>query len=479
MTNASDTTAVVEELVHELRERILLGTEPTGTWLRQERLAEEFGVSRTPIREALRSLQAQGLIEVMPHRGALVCGPTSRDVLEARDVRAELEGYAAELAAQWVRDEDLQRLRSAAADFRRVAEEPGPPPAPGIHRRPPWSAANDRFHEAVIEAAGNQRLADVLQALRDSFPRNVTWSTLQAGRGRLTTNVDQHDAVVAAIVDRDPIAARAAMSRHVRHAGTGATRPAATGESGLGDMYRRGSSTPGANPGSSSGTVVEDLAFLLRERILSGAVPTGTWLRQERLAAEFGISRTPVREALRALSAQGIVEVVLHRGVFVCGPTLRDVREAYSIRAELEGYAAELAAQGVNDEHLGRLRAAEELFREAALMPPRDEDRDERRPRWSEANDLFHEAVLDAAGNGRLTDIVLTQHRSFPRNVTWSTLNDSQHLMQENIDQHRAVLQAIIAQDPVTARAEMVNHVRRSGELVAMRFERLQDRADA
>ncbi|MEA2303967.1 MAG: hypothetical protein QOH43_1247 [Solirubrobacteraceae bacterium] len=223
---------------------------------------------------------------------------------------------------------------------------------------------------------------------------------------------------------------------------------------------------------------VDDLAALLQERILSGAIPTGTWLRQERLAAEFGVSRTPVREALRGLQAQGIVDVVPHRGALVCGPTLRDIREAYAVRAELEGYAAELAADWVRDEQLRRMQEAEEMFEhfvaEATEGDANGHTTGVERPEWSRANDLFHEAILDAAGNRRLTETVRALHRSFPRNVTWSTLSGSKRLLQENVDQHRAIASAIAGRGPAAAREAMAFHVRRSGELVALRYEQLQ-----
>jgi DNA-binding GntR family transcriptional regulator len=229
---------------------------------------------------------------------------------------------------------------------------------------------------------------------------------------------------------------------------------------------------------ASAHLAVDDLAALLQERILSGAIPTGTWLRQERLAAEFGVSRTPVREALRGLQAQGIVEVVPNRGALVCGPTLRDIREAYSVRAELEGYAAELAAEWVRDDQLKRMQEAEEIFeRSAAESTEIDGDglsAPIERPEWSRANDLFHEAILEAAGNQRLIETVRALHRSFPRNVTWSTLSGNQRLLQENVDQHRAIAGAIARRDPPAAREAMIFHVRRSGELVALRYEQLQ-----
>ena len=229
---------------------------------------------------------------------------------------------------------------------------------------------------------------------------------------------------------------------------------------------------------ASAHLAVDDLAAILQERILSGAIPTGTWLRQERLAGEFGVSRTPVREALRGLQAQGIVEVVPNRGALVCGPTLRDIREAYAVRAELEGYAAELAADWVRDDQLKRIQEAEEIFeRSAAESTQLDGDglsAATERPEWARANDLFHEAILEAAGNQRLTETVRALHRSFPRNVTWSTLSGNRRLLQENIDQHRAIAGAITRRDPPGAREVMTFHVRRSGELVALRYEQLQ-----
>jgi DNA-binding GntR family transcriptional regulator len=229
---------------------------------------------------------------------------------------------------------------------------------------------------------------------------------------------------------------------------------------------------------ASAHVAVDDLAALLQERILSGAIPPGTWLRQERLAAEFGVSRTPVREALRALQAQGTVEVVPNRGALVRGPTLRDIREAYAVRAELEGYAAELATGWVRDDQLRRMHEAEAMFERSAAEATEIEG-DGRSgaiepPEWSRANDLFHETILEAAGNERLRETVRALHRSFPRNITWTALSGSRRLLQENIDQHRAIADAIARRDPAAARTAMTGHVRRSGELVALRYEQLQ-----
>jgi DNA-binding GntR family transcriptional regulator len=220
---------------------------------------------------------------------------------------------------------------------------------------------------------------------------------------------------------------------------------------------------------------VEALAGELQDLILSGALPTGSWLRQERLAAEFGVSRTPVREALRALQARGLIELHPHRGALVCGPSARDIREAYAVRAELEGFAAELAAEWARDVELDRLARAAGLFErlvESALARPTRPAGDER-PSWQEANDDFHGAILDAAGNHRLKATIEDLHTSFPRNLTWSALAGHAGLLAENVDQHRQVLRAIATRDRSGARAAMVAHVRRAGDLVGRRFEEL------
>jgi DNA-binding GntR family transcriptional regulator len=225
--------------------------------------------------------------------------------------------------------------------------------------------------------------------------------------------------------------------------------------------------------------LVDELAATIQARVLSGAIATGTRLRQETLAAEFGVSRTPVREALRKLQASGLVEVLPRRGALVRRPTARDVREAYEVRAELEGLAAALAASRIRDGELRRLREAQELFRHsvASLLvwrkrrsdnePLRMEAHDE----WISANDSFHLAIQEAAGNRRLRTTLADLHQSFPRDLTWIVLGENAKLLEDNVAQHEAILAAIERHDPVGSRAAMVEHVLRAGQLVTRRFE--------
>jgi DNA-binding GntR family transcriptional regulator len=224
--------------------------------------------------------------------------------------------------------------------------------------------------------------------------------------------------------------------------------------------------------------LVDRLASAIQARILSGEIPSHSRLRQASLAAEFGVSRTPVREALRKLQSTGVVVLEPHRGAVVRGTTPREVREAYLVRAELEGLAAELATAHVTDEELGRLHEAQELFRssiENEIERRRSGETPERwsaENDWERANNLFHEVIQRAAGNRQLHAAIAHLHRSFPRHLTWTALSRSSHLLGENVEQHNRILAALERRDPPGARAEMAAHVHAAGELVAVLLER-------
>jgi DNA-binding GntR family transcriptional regulator len=225
-----------------------------------------------------------------------------------------------------------------------------------------------------------------------------------------------------------------------------------------------------------SEALVDHLAATIRARVLSGEIAVGERLRQERLAGEFGVSRTPIREALRKLQAGGIVEVQPHRGAIVRGPTVREIREAYEVRAELEGLAAELATTRIQDGQLQELHAAQRLFgRSIARLVARGVDGgggEDANGEWTRANDLFHSVIQDAAGNERLARIVRELHRSFPRGLTWAALRRSSRLLEQNVEEHHAILEAIERHDAEEARRSMIAHVRHAGDLIAHHFER-------
>jgi DNA-binding GntR family transcriptional regulator len=217
---------------------------------------------------------------------------------------------------------------------------------------------------------------------------------------------------------------------------------------------------PGAGGGAQ---LVDRIVRELRDRVFAGTLPVGSWLRQEAVAAEFAVSRTPVREALRELQARGIVSLLPNRGALVRGPTLKEIREAYAIRAELEGLAARLAAGRLLAADLDRLRKAEAVFERAATVPgAADAGADD----WGRANDLFHEVILAAAGNDRLRAMIADLHRAFPRSLTWNALVSAPGRLQENAAQHRRIREALEAGDGEEARRRMIQHVADAGGLV-------------
>ncbi|MGD9525442.1 MAG: GntR family transcriptional regulator [Dehalococcoidia bacterium] len=209
---------LVEETAERIQRRIIAGEFPVGTWLRQDRIAAELGVSRTPVREALRKLQAVGLVEVIPRRGAVVRHLNARVFSEAFVVRAELEGLAAQLAADLADDEQLARLEEAATTFDACVEE--------LQSRSakPWEeamwAANALFHETVVGAADNLCLARALQDLQLRISNNAAWEAALARRTHvLRRNMKEHHEILDAIMQHDGERARNAMRNHVLRTG--------------------------------------------------------------------------------------------------------------------------------------------------------------------------------------------------------------------------------------------------------------------
>lgn len=217
--------------------------------------------------------------------------------------------------------------------------------------------------------------------------------------------------------------------------------------------------------------LVDAIAQRIQGRIIDGTYEIGEPLRQDALAAEFGVSRTPIREALRQVQAAGLIDVLPNRGAVVRAISPREVREAYVVRAELEALAAGLAAQYINDEELGRLRAAEDLFRSIVEAPVDGEQRNAWIEQWSKANDQFHGVVLEACHNRRLREAVLHFHLSFPRNLTGRTLAESSRRLAQNVAEHAEVLRRIADGDVEGAATAMRAHVLSAGALVAERLE--------
>lgn len=191
----------------------------------------------------------------------------------------------------------------------------------------------------------------------------------------------------------------------------------------------------------------------LREAILDGILAPGTWLREEMLAREFGVSRTPVREALQQLRREGLVTDSPHQGVFVGRLTVEDILAIYVVRESLEGLAARLAAMRATPEDCAKLEALIEAMRAVENDPST----------LAELNLRFHAEVRRVAGNAYL-DRFLTQIEHAIRRFGQTTLTYPGRPKQA-ITEHEAIVDAIRAHDPERAEAEAIRHMHEAREL--------------
>lgn len=193
-----------------IRSAILAGRFGPGTHLKESLLTEFCGVSRTPVREALRRLHQEGLVQFAPHRGAYVPEWTPEDVEEIFTLRTVLEGHAAEQAARRIRPEIIAELESLATDMEEVIATH--PPA----FRQAVVEANQAFHEAIIDAAESPRLTQILAHVSDPPLLRSTFDTYTDED--LARSMRHHRELIAAFRARDGARARAIMQAHVQAA---------------------------------------------------------------------------------------------------------------------------------------------------------------------------------------------------------------------------------------------------------------------
>jgi len=223
--------------------------------------------------------------------------------------------------------------------------------------------------------------------------------------------------------------------------------------------------------------LVGSLADRISTKIFSGEYPAGSRLRQEALAEEFSVSRTPVREALRQLEAKGVIQHVPNQGAIVIALDARDIREAYQVRAELEGLAISLAVEWITDEQIERMSDAQKRFSETvdkltvAARNSSTKSHLKNIPSWVQSNDDFHAVVIEASGNRRLKQMIRDLHLGFTRSIMLSALTMDGRRMRENVSQHEAILSATKRHDAIEARRAMTHHIVRSGELIVWWLE--------
>ena len=203
MARASDTA------YETIRGLILSGELGSGEALGEEALAERCGVSRTPVRDALRRLEAEMLVRRTDSQRSFVADWSIDDVADAFELRAMLEGMAARRAAERIDEVALERLKRANTAVRKAVTG-------GAADTEAFLEANREFHAGILEAAASPRLSAMLTAL---IEQPVVWRTAQHyGRDAFRRSLSEHDDLLAAFARRDGAWAEAVMQAHIQRA---------------------------------------------------------------------------------------------------------------------------------------------------------------------------------------------------------------------------------------------------------------------
>lgn len=201
-----DSYKPLREIVFEsMREAIISGVLKPGERLMEIQLGEEMGVSRTPVREAIRKLELEGFVVMIPRKGAYVAGVTHKDVADVFEIRAALEGLAAGLAAERVTEEEIEQMErillfkeGEEIDLAEVVE------------------SDTDFHALVYKASRNERLVQILGNLREQIQRFR--ATSLAVPGRVKDAIEEHRAIVEALARHDIEAAQELATAHIVNA---------------------------------------------------------------------------------------------------------------------------------------------------------------------------------------------------------------------------------------------------------------------
>jgi DNA-binding GntR family transcriptional regulator len=195
--NGADKQTAHDAVLASMRDEILRGALPPGTRLRQEKLAERYGTSRIPVREALRALEYEGLVRSSPYRGFAVTELDADDIEEVYDLRIVLEGHAVRLAVPLMTDDDLHELESLYGQM--VGAAPGDAQL----------AARESFYLRLYSITGRPRLVGLISRLRQEVARSLRWPTLQHAP-------THHEAFLEAIKAGDAERAVSQLASHYR-----------------------------------------------------------------------------------------------------------------------------------------------------------------------------------------------------------------------------------------------------------------------
>lgn len=206
-SDADNKLSLTEKIFHDLRDDIVEGKYRIGDPLIETVLAQEFGVSRTPIREALKQLEFEGLVVSMPNRGVTVHGLSDQDIEDIFTIRLLLEGQAAYWAAQRIDEEQLAKMSEITELMDMYTRKNDP-----IR----LSQLDTEFHQVVFSACNSRMLEHVLTYLHQNAQRARRASLVVPNRPKMS--LKEHRAIMAAIEAHDPDLSKERMEEHVHNA---------------------------------------------------------------------------------------------------------------------------------------------------------------------------------------------------------------------------------------------------------------------
>lgn len=211
-----------------------------------------------------------------------------------------------------------------------------------------------------------------------------------------------------------------------------------------------------------SQTSTQNIAQILRERILEGTIPPGATLRQDALAHQLGVSRTPLRTALAELARDGLVTYEANRGYAARSFDFEDIKAAFDVRASLEGLACRLAASRITP---GQIDCLQRCVTEGDLILAKGRlDPDDLAP-YRRMNVAFHETIISAGGNPWVADFVTRTHDvplASDRVFYWEDYS----IIHRSHDDHHRILAALRAGNAMRAEALMWEHVIYAGDVL-------------
>lgn len=204
--NLNDYKPLRDVIFDTLREAIIVGDLKPGERLLEVQLAAKMGVSRTPVREAIRKLELEGLVEMLPRKGAHVADLSVKNIMDVLEVRATLDGLATKLSAMRITDEEINELKHQHAQFINYVEKDN---LQGSIKK------DVEFHDIIYQSSRNEKLIQISNNLREQVQRfRVIYIKDYSSSREL---IREHTEILEAIIKRDPDAAMECAQRHIKN----------------------------------------------------------------------------------------------------------------------------------------------------------------------------------------------------------------------------------------------------------------------